>query len=73
MGKWASIDLTLCDPKICDQQCGICQASLACTHKILIQDDPYDEPMLISVRMCVGCGDCVTACPLRAIKILSGY
>jgi translation initiation factor RLI1 len=73
MGKWASIDFVLCNPSECNQQCGLCQASTACSHKLLLQEEPYEEPMLISAKMCVGCGDCVTACPLGAIKILSGY
>jgi ATP-binding cassette subfamily E protein 1 len=71
--KWASVDFALCHPSECDQECGLCQAATVCTHKLLLQEEPYEEPMLISAKMCVGCGDCVKACPLGAIEILRGY
>ena len=69
MGKWASVDFKTCDPAECDQKGGTCPASKTCTHKLLLQEAPGEGPMLISMKMCVGCGDCVKACPLGAIKI----
>jgi Fe-S-cluster-containing hydrogenase component 2 len=40
---------------------------------LLIQEDPFEEPMLLSAKMCVGCGDCVKVCPFGAINIEQGY
>ena len=73
MGKWASVDFQHCNPSECNSLSGVCLASEACIHKLLIQEDLYEEPMLMSTKMCVGCGDCVKVCPFGAITILRGY
>ena len=71
MEKWARIDFNLCDPASCDGG-GRCAASVRCTRKLLEQEEPYEAPMLISKRLCVGCGNCVASCPCDAILISVG-
>ena len=53
------------EPEKCDG--GICVAALACSHKLLKQEFPYEIPMTEPFP-CQGCGDCVRACPLKAIS-----
>ncbi|MBN1836021.1 MAG: 4Fe-4S binding protein [Spirochaetales bacterium] len=72
MNKWADIDFDRCDPRRCNGGDGVCLAARACTHKILEQEAPFDPPMLLSLKLCVGCGNCVTECPFGAIQIRSG-
>ena len=72
MNKYAKIDFEKCRPEECDPERGICRAAAACTHKVLEQEDPFDPPMLLSMKLCVGCGDCVTVCPLAAIELKRG-
>jgi len=65
-GKMAMVDYDKCHPERCDGGC--CVAVQACPHKTLAQETPYDKPMTDPFA-CQGCGDCVRACPLKAIKI----
>ena len=65
-GKMALVDYKKCHPGKCDS--GICKAALACSHKLLKQEAPYEIPMM-DPSLCQGCGDCVRACPLKAIEI----
>lgn len=71
-GKWVNVDFERCQPSTCDPGAGTCPAVSACGRKILIQEDPGEEPMLISMKLCVGCGDCVRACSLNALAISQG-
>jgi len=62
-----SVDFCRCHPERCEH--GICIAGSACPHKAFVQEDPFDFPML-NTSMCIGCGSCSAACPLRAIRML---
>lgn len=62
----ALVDYSICRPELCED--GICPAVLHCEKKILIQDAPFDAPYRLS-EICTGCGDCVTACPCKAIRL----
>jgi translation initiation factor RLI1 len=65
--KMALVDYEKCLPEKCDS--GICAAALACSHKLLKQEAPYEIPMA-DPFLCRGCGDCVRVCPLKAIEIV---
>jgi Fe-S-cluster-containing hydrogenase component 2 len=73
VNKYISVDFSICIPSECDSKGGTCRASEECTKNLLEQEEPYEAPVLLSSKMCVGCSDCVRACPLGAIKIESGY
>lgn len=62
-----TIDFDKCHPERCNH--GICIAGGACPRKAFFQEEPYDFPMHIAC-MCVGCGSCSAACPLRAIRVI---
>ena len=66
--KLALLDYHKCQPGRCES--GICVAAQACPSKLLRQAIPYTvpEPEPFSCR---ACGDCVRACPQRAIRIVS--
>ncbi len=72
MKKNVVIDLKLCDPKKCNPKSGICLAINACKHNIIEQEEPFDSPIVFFESMCIGCSDCINACPLKAIKISRG-
>jgi len=46
----------------------ICTARKTCPTKALFQMDP-GEAVMVNGSLCRGCGDCVVACPEKAIKI----
>jgi Fe-S-cluster-containing hydrogenase component 2 len=70
--KCAHIDFSICDPAKHDSKLGICVAAAACKHGLLEQEDPFESPVLFSATMCVGCGNCVSVCPLGAVSITRG-
>ena len=65
----AVVQHTRCDPKTCSPEDGICPAVKVCRREILEQEEPHESPVLLRSDMCRGCGDCVPACPLEAIKM----
>jgi len=65
--KMAVVDYSKCEPKECEN--GICLAVLACPNKVLKQEEPYEMPDT-NPSMCVGCGLCAQACPLKAIIMM---
>lgn len=60
------IDYQKCSPEDCEN--GICLAVLACPNKVLRQEAPYEMPDPYP-GMCLGCGSCVLACPLGAVRV----
>ena len=65
--KKALVNYTKCRPEKCENS--ICTAALVCPHKLLRQEAPGEIPMP-DPSVCRGCGDCVRACPLKAIEIV---
>ena len=63
----AMVDYGVCQPEKCKG--GICLAVLACPNKVLKQEEPYEMPDP-NPSMCVGCGLCAVACPLKAIRLM---
>ncbi|MFP4453927.1 MAG: 4Fe-4S binding protein [Desulfobacterales bacterium] len=69
--SFASVDYNICDPKQCDPDSGVCPAVAACTHKVIKQmDGPFEQPMIFQ-HLCMGCWDCIEACPLGAIYVMN--
>jgi translation initiation factor RLI1 len=66
--KMALINYNKCRPQECDS--GICAAAKACPRKLLTQETSCEAPMP-DPFLCRGCGECVTACPLRAIAVVT--
>ncbi len=67
--SFALVDYDICKPKECDPDKGICVSVSACTHKVIKQLDGVFESPMIFQDMCMGCWDCIEACPLDAIKV----
>ncbi|MFC2014772.1 4Fe-4S binding protein [Chloroflexota bacterium] len=65
-GKIAMVDFNKCQPEKCEN--GICKAAQACERKLLTQDTAFEAPMT-NPSICRACGDCVRACPMKAIQI----
>ena len=66
---FAAIDYQQCRPKTCDPEAGLCRAAPACDHKVIKQlDGPFESPMVFQ-DLCMGCWDCIEACPLDAIEV----
>jgi heterodisulfide reductase subunit A-like polyferredoxin len=63
--KTALVDYSKCHPDKCEN--GICKAIQACRYKSLKQEKAFEIPM--NPFICRGCGDCVRACPSKAIQI----
>ena len=66
--KMAMLDYTKCVPEKCTD--GVCAAALTCPSKLLKQEEPFAIPMP-EPSACRACGDCVRACPQKAIQIMS--
>ncbi|MFP3974809.1 MAG: 4Fe-4S binding protein [Chloroflexota bacterium] len=63
----AMVDFNKCHPERCDH--GLCVAVDACQLHVLQQEAPYEPPMP-NPNLCKGCGDCVRACPLKAMVLM---
>jgi ATP-binding cassette subfamily E protein 1 len=66
---FAMVDYETCTPEKCNPEEGICMAVPACTHKVIKQIDGAFMPPIIFQDICMGCWDCVAACPLDAIQM----
>lgn len=66
-GKMVIVDFRRCNPEECER--GECAAVRACPRRLLIQEKPHEPPMP-NPSICKGCGECVRACPLKAILIV---
>ncbi|MFH2043644.1 MAG: 4Fe-4S binding protein [Pseudomonadota bacterium] len=67
--SFALVNYAVCDPKICNPDEGLCAAVPACTHKVIKQIDGVFEQPMIFQDMCMGCWDCIEACPLDAVFV----
>ena len=67
--SFASVNYDVCAPKTCNPEEGRCVCVEACDHKVIKQlDGVFEQPMIFQ-DMCMGCWDCIEACPLDAIKM----
>ncbi len=66
--KTALLDYGKCYQPECSG--GVCKAAEACPSRLLKQEEPGFLPMT-EPSFCRACGDCVRACPLKAIRIVS--
>ncbi len=66
--EFASIDYDVCDPKKCDSEEGKCFSAKACSYKVLKQIDGPFEPPMVFQDLCMGCWECIEACPLNAVN-----
>ena len=69
----ALVDYKICSPNECNPDKGICAAVEACSKTVLEQIDGAFEAPIVDQDMCLGCGDCVEACPLDAIQIKHNF
>ena len=67
--SFAGVDYLTCRPTTCNPEEGICVAVAACTHKVIKQMDGLFESPMIFQDLCMGCWDCIEACPLDAIQV----
>jgi MinD superfamily P-loop ATPase len=49
-------------------RCIECQAAKACHLKAIFRID-FDDPNFVDPKFCCGCGDCLTKCRAKAIKL----
>jgi translation initiation factor RLI1 len=61
------IEYQICQPAQCGG--GICRAALACPRRLVKQESPYEMPDF-NAAMCVGCGVCAQACPVKAVRVI---
>jgi ferredoxin len=58
------------DPEKCTR-CPKCYASRVCPIKAIFKISD-DEPSVVDMATCHGCGDCVDACPAKAVVLKEG-
>ena len=66
---FAVVDYERCRPGQCDPESGRCACVAACSHKVIKQIDGAFEPPVIFQDLCMGCRDCIDACPLEAVAM----
>jgi translation initiation factor RLI1 len=66
--KMALADFSRCQPERCES--GLCLAAQACQRRLLRQEKPWKPPMS-DPALCRGCADCLRACALKAIRMVS--
>jgi ATP-binding cassette subfamily E protein 1 len=67
--EFALVDYDKCNPDKCSPAEGLCSAAKACKHKVIKQIDGRHEPPIVFQDMCMGCWDCIQACPLSAVDM----
>ncbi|MFW5958036.1 MAG: 4Fe-4S binding protein [Desulfosalsimonas sp.] len=67
--SFAIVDYEKCNPSECNPETGVCAAVPACEHKVIKQLDGAFEPPMIFHDLCMGCWECMEACPLDAIQV----
>jgi len=67
--SFAMVDYERCNPEKCNPEKGVCPAVSACAHKVIKQLDGVFQPPIIFQDICMGCWDCIEACPLEAIQM----
>ncbi|GAB4263715.1 MAG: hypothetical protein Kow00122_19600 [Thermoleophilia bacterium] len=60
--KVAQVDFAVC------QACATCAARKACRTKAIVKMG-RDEQAVVKPSDCMGCGDCVDACPHGAVSM----
>ena len=66
--KMALLDFGACHPDACPE--GACAAAAACPSRLLKQEKPY-ETHIPEPFACRACGECVRACPNKAVSIVT--
>jgi translation initiation factor RLI1 len=67
--EFALVNYDICNPYTCNPDEGVCAAVKACTHKVIKQIDGVFEPPIVFQDLCMGCWDCIEACPLDAVQM----
>ncbi|MFH2011443.1 MAG: 4Fe-4S binding protein [Pseudomonadota bacterium] len=67
--SFATVNYDICSPGTCNPYEGRCTAVKACTHKVIKQIDGVFEQPMVFHDMCMGCWDCIEACPLDAVYV----
>jgi heterodisulfide reductase subunit A len=63
----ALVNSGICHPEKCSG--GVCLSVGACPKKVLIQEESYEMPY-INPSVCIGCGLCAQACPVKAVRMI---
>jgi ATP-binding cassette subfamily E protein 1 len=66
--SFAAVSYDRCDPGRCDPEKGTCPAAKACSYKVIKQIDGPFEPPMVFFDLCMGCWECIEACPLGAVE-----
>jgi translation initiation factor RLI1 len=66
--EFALVDYDKCNPGKCSPGEGVCSSAKACAHKVMKQIDGPFEPPMVFQDICMGCWDCIDACPLNAVQ-----